>query len=80
MTDWARCCTVVQVEEAAKLAHLHNTVMQMPNGYNTMIGDRSEENLSDGQTQRLSLVRFQAFPPAPSLLRPFDVFLTTVDC
>jgi ABC-type bacteriocin/lantibiotic exporter with double-glycine peptidase domain len=39
------------------LAHLHSTVKQMPNGFNTMIGDRSEENLSDGQTQRLSLAR-----------------------
>ena len=45
------------MEEAAKLSQLHSTVMQMPNGFNTMIGDRSEENLSDGQTQRLSLVR-----------------------
>ena len=39
------------------MAHLHSTVKQMPNGFNTMIGDRSEENLSDGQTQRLSLAR-----------------------
>jgi hypothetical protein len=56
------------VEEAAKLAQLHSTVMQMPNGYNTMVGDRSEENLSDGQTQRLSLVRFRACSPAQSAL------------
>ena len=45
------------VEEAAELAELLHVVKQMPNGLNTMIGDRSEENLSDGQTQRLSLAR-----------------------
>ena len=45
------------VEAAAAQAQLMHTVNSMPNGLNTMIGDRSEENLSDGQTQRLSLAR-----------------------
>ena len=45
------------VEAAATQAQLMGTVNSMPNGLNTMIGDRSEENLSDGQTQRLSLAR-----------------------
>ena len=45
------------VEAAAAQAQLMGTVNSMPNGLNTMIGDRSEENLSDGQTQRLSLAR-----------------------
>ena len=45
------------VEAAATQAQLMHTVNSMPNGLNTMIGDRSEENLSDGQTQRLSLAR-----------------------
>eukprot|EP01052_Picozoa_sp_SAG31_P023203 SAG31_NODE_1897_length_6964_cov_2.677349_4_plen_815_part_00 len=46
-----------RVEEAAALAELLETVRAMPNGLNTRIGDRSEENLSDGQVQRLSLAR-----------------------
>ena len=46
------------VEEAAGKAELLETIReQMPNGINTTIGDRSEVNLSDGQTQRLSLAR-----------------------
>lgn len=36
------------VEDAAERAQLLETVRQMPNGFNTIIGDRSEENLSDG--------------------------------
>ena len=63
-----------QVEEAAKLAQLYTTVMQMPNGFNTMIGDRSEENLSDGQTQRLSLVCFQ-IPPGSSVSPSPETFI-----
>ena len=69
LPNWRRS-NVVQVEEAAKLAQLHSTVMQMPNGYNTMIGDRSEENLSDGQTQRLSLVCFRTRSVAKFVLAP----------
>ena len=48
---------IMLVEEAASNAQLLATVQAMPNGINTKIGDRSEENLSDGQTQRLSLAR-----------------------
>jgi hypothetical protein len=48
---------IALVEEAASNAQLLETVQAMPNGINTKIGDRSEENLSDGQTQRLSLAR-----------------------
>ena len=48
---------IALVEAAAAQAQLMGTVNSMPNGLNTMIGDRSEENLSDGQTQRLSLAR-----------------------
>jgi len=39
---------ILLVEQAAERAQLVETVRQMPNGFNTMIGDRSEENLSDG--------------------------------
>eukprot|EP01043_Picozoa_sp_COSAG02_P069739 COSAG02_NODE_12078_length_1601_cov_23.046471_2_plen_59_part_00 len=39
---------ILLVEQAAERAQLAETIRQMPNGFNTMIGDRSEENLSDG--------------------------------
>ena len=45
---------ILLVEQAAERAQLLETVRQMPNGFNTMIGDRSEENLSDGTTSCLA--------------------------
>ena len=45
---------ILLVEQAAERAQLLETVRQMPNGFNTMIGDRSEENLSDGTTSYLA--------------------------
>lgn len=48
--------TPAQVEEAAKLAHAHDFIMRLPQGYMTPIGDRGNL-LSGGQKQRLSLAR-----------------------
>lgn len=44
------------VIEAAKIANAHEFIMQMPSGYNTIIGDRGM-NLSGGQRQRLTIAR-----------------------
>lgn len=44
------------VIEAAKVANAHEFIMQLENGYDTMIGDRGM-NLSGGQRQRLSIAR-----------------------
>ncbi len=44
------------VIEAAKVANAHEFVMQLENGYDTVIGDRGM-NLSGGQRQRLSIAR-----------------------
>ena len=41
---------------AAKVAHAHEFIMAMPNGYQTMIGDRGGK-MSGGQRQRLSIAR-----------------------
>ena len=44
------------VIEASKVAHAHEFVVQMENGYQTLIGERGSK-LSGGQRQRLSIAR-----------------------
>lgn len=45
-----------EVIEAAKKAHLHETIMRLPNQYNTLVGERGLK-LSGGEKQRVSLAR-----------------------
>ncbi len=52
-----------EVIEAAKRANIHEYVMSLPNGYDTVIGERGVK-LSGGQKQRLSIARvFLKNPP-----------------
>ncbi len=51
-----------QVEAAAKQAQLHEYIMSLPEGYDTMLGERGGE-LSTGQRQLLSLARTLARQP-----------------
>lgn len=44
------------IEEAAKMAHIHDVVQGFPLGYNTPVGERGSK-LSGGQRQRLHLAR-----------------------
>jgi len=52
-----------QIQEAARQAHIHEEILQMPQGYDTMLNERGG-NLSGGQRQRLALARmFLKNPP-----------------
>ncbi len=44
------------VERSAQQAHLHDEILKMPQGYDTMIGP-GERSLSGGQRQRLGIAR-----------------------
>ncbi|WP_035052884.1 ABC transporter ATP-binding protein [Carnobacterium pleistocenium] len=53
----------VEISEAIRLAHLEKVVKDMPNGLDTIIGERGVK-LSGGQKQRLSIARmFLKNPP-----------------
>lgn len=52
-----------EVEEAAKAAHAHNFIMQMPQGYDTVLAEDGG-NLSQGQKQLLCITRIMlCLPP-----------------
>ena len=48
--------TPEEIIEAAKIAAAHDFVMDLPNGYNTRVGERGSA-LSGGQRQRIALAR-----------------------
>ncbi len=45
-----------EIEAAARVAHAHEFVSEMPNGYDSVVGERGVE-LSGGQRQRLAIAR-----------------------
>jgi ABC-type multidrug transport system fused ATPase/permease subunit len=45
-----------EIVEAAKAAHIHDNICQMPNGYDTKVGERGLR-LSGGQKQRIAIAR-----------------------
>jgi len=47
---------VEKVEEAAKMAELHNSILEWPNGYDTQVGERGLK-LSGGEKQRVAIAR-----------------------
>ena len=55
--------TKEQVIEAAKRAQAHDFIMEMPKGYDTLLGDRGM-GLSGGQRQRISIARALLIDPS----------------
>lgn len=62
------------VTEAAKLAHAHNFILKLPQGYETVLGEHGEQ-LDPGQAFRLALARAALRNPALLIIQEPDALL-----
>ena len=51
-----RDASLREIESVAHAAHLHEDIMSMPSGYETLVGEAGS-SMSGGQRQRLAIAR-----------------------
>ncbi len=66
-----------EVEAAARMAEIHEDILQMPDGYDTYVGERGLR-LSGGQKQRVSIARIFLKNPAILILDEATSALDTI--
>ena len=54
--------SMAEIEEAARVAYIHDRIMEFPDGYDTIVGERGYR-LSGGEKQRLAIARVLLHDP-----------------